>query len=213
MLRVSVTRSKAGLGAIGSVLSAIASSACCWLPLLLMGFGLSAGGLSAWFERYRLAFLIVASALLAFGFYSVYFAARKRDSSCGCETSTSRAQRFSKVMLWVSAIVVIAFASFPRYAGALLSRGDSSKFVAIDADLISVSIEGMTCEACSVHLEDSLSRVPGVLDARVSYTQGVAELKTDPHGSFDPQAALNAIDRAGYSGSLAVPSGALLRTP
>ncbi len=158
-------------------------------------------------------FLISASVLLAIGFYSAYFGAKACDSSCACATSTTRARRVSRVMLWVSAIIVIAFAAFPRYVGVFLVSGGSSEFVASDADSIRVSIEGMTCEACSVHLRESLSTVPGVLDARVSYTEGLAELKTAPQGTFDPQAALLAIDRAGYSGSLAAPSDGLPTTP
>ena len=42
---------RAGQWAVGgSVVSALAASACCWIPLLLIALGISAGGLSAWFD-------------------------------------------------------------------------------------------------------------------------------------------------------------------
>lgn len=199
---MSAAPTRGALSTVGAVLSAIASSACCWLPLLLMGFGLSAGGLSAWFERYRLVFLILASVLLALGFYSAYFSARTCDSSCGCEKTTSRTQRFSRVMLWLSAIVVVAFAAFPKYVGAIIARDETAIPVAGDAQSISLTIGGMTCEACSVHLQQSLADVPGVSQARVSYPDERAELTIDPGTPFNPQTALDAVTRAGYSASL-----------
>ena len=52
----------------GSVVAAVLSSACCWLPLLLLAFGASAAGVSAFFERWRPAFLVVAIGLLGAGF-------------------------------------------------------------------------------------------------------------------------------------------------
>ena len=62
-----------GTAATGSVLAAMASSACCWLPLVLMGVGLSAAGVGTFFERYRPYFLVVAVVLLGVWFYFNYF--------------------------------------------------------------------------------------------------------------------------------------------
>ena len=43
---------KVGLWATGgAVISAILSSACCWLPFLLIAFGASAAGVSGFFEE------------------------------------------------------------------------------------------------------------------------------------------------------------------
>jgi len=187
------------------MLSAVASSACCWLPLTLMGFGLSAGGLSAWFERYRLLFLIGAGSLLALGFYSAYFAGRRCGSACACDARTSRTQRFSRGMLWVSAFIVVAFAAFPKYAGAILSTGASPMIAVTGEGTLDIAIEGMTCEVCAVGLRGSLAELPGVRGAHVSYEDGIAELALDPGTPIDPQPALDAIAKAGFSGSVLEP--------
>lgn len=201
MLLMSGASSKSLASAGGAIVSAIASSACCWLPLLLMGFGLSAGGVSAWFEEYRLVFLVAAGSLLAVGFYSAYFAGRRCDSACGCDRSASRVQRVSRTMLWISAVLVIGFAAFPKYVGAFIGDNGASTVAAV-GDSVEVRIDGMTCEACAIHLQESLSSVPGVVDARVSYADGLATLSIAPDTQFKPQAALDAIVDAGYSGSV-----------
>jgi len=199
MLHMSGTRSIAS--ASGAVVAAIASSACCWLPLLLMAFGLSVGSVSAWFEQYRLIFLIVAGVLLLLGFYSAYSAGRRCDPACGCDRRASRMQQFSRTMLWISAVFVIGFAAFPRYVGAFIGDNGAS-VVTVGGDTVEFRIEGMTCEACAVHLEDSLSGVPGVSGAQVSYADGLATLATTPDTPFNSQEALDAIADAGYSGSV-----------
>ena len=99
---MSGTRSIASAG--GAIVAAIASSACCWLPLLLMTFGLSVGSVSAWFEQYRLIFLIVAGVLLSLGFYSAYFAGRRCDPACGCwpyRAPTAAVPRTGRVASWL----------------------------------------------------------------------------------------------------------------
>ncbi|MBZ0173354.1 MAG: cation transporter, partial [Phycisphaerales bacterium] len=201
VLLMSNASSKSLVSASGAIISAIASSACCWLPLLLMGFGLSAGSVSAWFEQYRLIFLVIAGSLLALGFYSAYFSGRRCDSACGCDRPASRMQRASRAMLWISAIIVVGFAAFPKYVGAFL--GDEGGIVVTAASqTVHMRIDGMTCEACAVHLQKSLTGVQGVIDARVSYPDGTATLVIGLGSEFRPQAALDAIDDAGYSGTI-----------
>ncbi len=106
----------------GAVLTAIASSACCWLPLSLLALSVSAGGMSAWFEHYRLPFLIASGSMLAIGFYLVYARTPKCEPGSVCATNTRRSARMTKGMLWVSAVAVIAFAAFPKYVWLLLPQ-------------------------------------------------------------------------------------------
>jgi copper chaperone CopZ len=171
----------------GSVVAAVLSSACCWLPLLLLAFGASAAGVSAFFERWRPVFLIVAVALLGAGFYVVYF----RKAACvdgACEAAPRSRRVFSQAMLWVAALLVGAFAMFPNYAGAFArtlygsrSAGDSAAAVT-GAALHRFSVEGMTCEACATTLQADLERIDGVASARVDYATKTAEVRSDAAG-------------------------------
>lgn len=106
--------------------SAILSSACCWLPLLLLAFGLSAGGVAGFFEAVRPFFLAAAVIFLGVGFYFAYFWGG-RNPACkpgeACEAPNPKIQRFrgfNRVVLWIAAVLVIVFALFPYYSAALL---------------------------------------------------------------------------------------------
>lgn len=186
----------------GSVVAAVLSSACCWLPLLLLAFGASAAGVSAFFERWRPVFLIVAVALLGAGFYVVYF----RKAACAdgaCETAPRPRRTFNQVMLWVAVLLVAAFAMFPNYAGTVArtfygSRGaDESAAAVTGVALHRFRVEGMTCESCAVALEAALGKLDGVSSARVDYASKTAEVRS---AAADIESRVRATSRThGYS--------------
>ncbi len=185
----------------GSVLAAVLSSACCWLPLLLLAFGASAAGVSAFFERWRPVFLIVAVAMLGAGFYVVYF----RKAACAdgvCETAPRTRRVFNQVMLWVAVLLVAAFALFPNYAGAFTRtlygsrEADTPHAVVAGAALHRVRVEGMTCESCAVALEADLGKLDGVSSATVDYASKIAEV---PSARADIESQVRAIaQKHGY---------------
>jgi len=185
----------------GSVVAAVLSSACCWLPLLLLAFGASAAGVSAFFERWRPLFLIVAVALLGAGFYVVYF----RKAACAdgsCETAPRSRRAFSQAMLWVAALLVGAFALFPKYAGTVARTfygtrsANESAAVVTGAALHRFNVEGMTCEACATTLQADLEKIDGVASARVDYATKAAEVRSDAAGVTSLVQA--AAERHGY---------------
>ncbi len=188
----------------GAVVSAILSSACCWLPLLLIAFGASAAGVAGFFEAYRPYLLGATGLLLTSGFYLVYF----RKETCGpdeaCAAPNPRLQRFNAIMLWVATAVVLAFTLFPSYVGYLLGGGTPPTSVAEPTSGNSrlFQIEGMTCEACAVTLREQLGKVPGVARAEVSFETKTARVFF-AEGQEPPseEALLAAIQEAGYSGT------------
>lgn len=89
----------ASFGAMGS---AVLSSACCWLPPVLLAFGVSAGGVAGFLDAYRPWLLAGAALLLALAFRLTYRRA-----------SDSRLVSLNKALLWIATAVVIGFAAFP----------------------------------------------------------------------------------------------------
>lgn len=169
------------LAVAGSVLSALAASACCWIPLLLIAFGVSVGGVSAWLEQYRWLFLGLTAILLGTGFYFVYFRKPQCAPGTACAMPNLRFLRFNRVMLWAATVVVIATAAFPKYAGYLIPQDEPAQ-ITIPANQVataSLGIAGMSCEACAVHLKNALVKVPGVLDVSVSYADSNATISFD----------------------------------
>jgi copper chaperone CopZ len=180
----------------GASLSAVLSSACCWIPLLLLSFGASAAGVSATFERYRLPLLVLTGLLLATGFYLVYL--RKPHCAPGgaCSVPNPKLTRLNKGMLWVATILVAAFAFFPNYVGALFG---SRQGASVEGPAVHLEIQGMTCEACAVHIEKELRSVPGVLAAEVLYEERRSIITVDRSSPPNEADLVRAVERAGYS--------------
>ncbi len=185
----------------GSLIAAIAASACCWLPLLLIGFGLSAGGVSPWLEEYRPIFLSVAGLLLALGFYLVYRPALTCESGSACEVPRPKLKRFNQVAIWFAAILVVAFALFPSYGGKLISTKNGPSTVnqaATSGKMITMAIDGMTCEACAAGLKYQLEKTPGVTFATVNYDTGNAKVTLTLQNPAPLEVLKQVISDAGY---------------
>lgn len=196
--------SRAGtFASVGAMTSAILSSACCWLPLLLLGFGVSAGSVAGFLDAYRPWLLGATGLLLAGAFYLTYF--RKPDCAPdgSCTAPPARLVLFNKVMLWVATSVVLTFALFPNYVGLLV--GDDSAppapSAAANLETVTLDVRGMTCEACEVHVRSALREVPGVRSAQVSYAAARAVVQAEP--GVDRQALLEAVGTTGYQASIA----------
>ena len=188
------------LASTGSVLSALASSACCWLPLLLMGVGLSAAGIGTFFERYRPIFLIIAAALLGLGFYLNYFRKARCEPGSSCDTPKPGLRKMNRGMLWVSTALVLAFAFFPSYVGHVFGvRPTAAEPTSASTDTWTIDIQGMTCAGCEVAVDESLAKVPGVLHVETSYDAGGATITVDSSIPPTRMALAAAVGKAGYS--------------
>jgi copper chaperone CopZ len=202
--------------ALGSVASAAVASACCWLPLLLLASGLSAAWVSAAFERLRPFFLLVAAGLLGAGFYLNYF----RKESCGpgqaCAVPNPKLGRFNRVMLWVATVVVSAVALFPKYAGLPAASGDAccppppasqteGTTAAVqrpDLGTLAFTVEGMSCEACSVLVQRAVKDVPGIMSVEVDYDRKQVVVSTEACCPVPVEGILRALEKAGYRGKV-----------
>ena len=192
---------RTGLWAVGgSLLSAVLASACCWLPLTFLAFGVSAAGLSSAFEQLRPVFLGATSLFLITGFYFAYF--RKDACASGevCAVPNPRLKRFNRVMLWVATVVVAGVALFPNYASVLMGANSGTPTVVNPdaAQSLDLRIEGMTCAACSIHVQSELERMSGVTSAAVSYDEGRAQVIVDPESPATIESLVAAVEKAGY---------------
>lgn len=192
--------------AAGSVVSAVVASACCWLPLLLLAFGVSAAGASAAFEKVRPFFLVIAAALLSAGFYLTYF--RKEGCAPGseCALPNPKLRRFNRAMLWIATVVVVAVALFPNYVGIVLGNTNQAAVDNGSLQSVTLKVEGMTCEACTTAIQRELAKISGVKQASVRYADGQALVTFDPSSPPSQNALLEAVEKAGYKATLVEPS-------
>ncbi len=191
-----------GLWASGaSVVAAIVASACCWRPLLVLSFGGSAACISAGFEQVRPFFLIAAAALLGAGFYLTYFRKETCAPDEACATPNPKLKRFNRGMLWVATIITAAIALFPNYVGLLAANGSSGSATSQNSattESVTLSIEGMTCAACAITIQNGLGKVPGVQSALVSYSDAKATVVVDPTSPPSSTSLIEAVQQAGY---------------
>lgn len=210
---------------IGTVISAIMASACCWLPLALLAVGISGAGIAATLETYRPLFIAVTFGFLAAASYFTYRPKKAySEPGHGCCPPTQSAEedfqgsccdaaqkgRFSmmamnKVMLGVVTILAVAFLLFPQYVGFLLVSRDAASETLAESPLVTnttIAIEGMSCEGCAVALQSRLKDVSGVLNARVDYANKQAIVSTESCCPFPKDDILKAIEESGFVGRI-----------
>lgn len=206
---------------IGTVVSAIMASSCCWLPLALLAVGVSAAGISSTLDAYRPLFIAVTFGFLAVAFYFTYQpkkAAFKAGRGCCPPDPTaggdaeshcctpSQEGRFSmvamnKVMLWGVTMMAIAFLLFPHYVGTLLgTAGGATAVVTPDMNRAVLQIEGMACHGCEAVAEKAIRTVPGVLAIETSYEKAEAVIGFDGSRDIHRNEILAALERVGYQG-------------
>ncbi len=112
------TRATTKTTLVGGALAALAASACCLGPLLLVSLGMGGAWLSSLsaLEPYRPFLIAVALGFMAFAYRQVFM---KPPSAAACEPGTLCAipatNRVYKVIFWcVSALVLLAIV-FPYF--------------------------------------------------------------------------------------------------
>ena len=202
---------------IGTVVSAIVASSCCWLPLVLLAVGVSGAGIAAALDAYRPVFIVVTFGFLAAAFYFTYRpkkdAAAAGHGCCAPESAEgesccppTRSRRFSmmamnKIMLWVVTVLAVAFLLFPQYVGFLLgTAGGADATVTAGMNRAVLKIDGMTCEGCAATVAQAIRSVPGVLAVEVSYEKSEAVVGTEACCPIPKEKILAALEKAGYSG-------------
>jgi mercuric ion transport protein len=186
--------------ACASLMAALLASACCLGPVVLSAFGLSALGVSAAFEPLRPYLLGVTALLLGVGFYFVYFRQPVCAPGEACAVQNPKLTRVNRGLLWVATLGVLAVAFFPTYVGSL-SAGSAASIESTShkgTSTVTLQVEGMTCGACTVSVQQALAGVPGVQNAVVSYEEGKATIAVDAASKPSIESLVQAVEQTGY---------------
>lgn len=169
----------------GAVAAAFGAGLCCIGPVLFALFGLGAFGAASVFESLRPYLLTAAGLALGFGFYRAYF--RREQCAPGEACATKPVSKINRAVLWMALVAVVAFALSPYYVGyiaaAVVRQKQAAPLVAAQSgalEMVTVTVEGMTCESCEVPIKAALAEIPGVRSAEVSYKNGNARIQYDP---------------------------------
>jgi copper chaperone CopZ len=177
---------------IGTVISAILASSCCWLPPLLLAVGVSGAGIVSTLGEYRWVAMTVTFSFLAMAFYFTYRPRRAVAGQADCCTPEAdccapktgvdgKRKRFSmmavnKVMLWMVTVMALVFLFFPKYLTSMLSTDDGG--FTDDMTLTEFKVGGMYCEGCVPTAEEAIREVAGVLAVKIDYSTGLAKIGT-----------------------------------
>ena len=146
---------------IGTLVSAIMASSCCWLPVLLLAVGVSGAGIASALAAYRPIFMVVTFGFLGMAFYFTYRPRRAAPAQADCGSpavqtdccaeppAPIRKLRFNmmalnRVMLWAVTVLAVVFLFFPQYVSRLLGTGRDE--ITADMTRTVLTLEGMTCE-------------------------------------------------------------------
>lgn len=110
------------LVAFGGMAGAIAASSCCIIPLALFSVGISGAWISTLtaLAPYKPVFLAATAGLLGYGFYLVYWKAKRpcaKDADCARPIPS----RFVRLALWCSTACAVAAFAFDYVAPLLLA--------------------------------------------------------------------------------------------
>ncbi len=181
-------------GALGA---ALAASACCTVPLLLVTLGVGGAWVSSLtaLAPYRPFFVALAVGLLGLAFYRSYRAARQ--PACACDEATP--SRLKHGLMMAGALAVLALIVSPW----LLAAPDAKPqgvVAAAEARQVMLDVRGMTCAGCVATVRQALKQRDGVLDAHVTYEPARAVVRYDP-ARVTMAELLTATASAGYPSS------------
>lgn len=181
------------------LLSAAAASLCCITPLLaLLGGATGIASSFSWVEPLRPYLIGITVLVFAFAWYQKLKPIPQVDCECLTETNNSFWQ--SKSFLGIITIVASLLILFPYYSNSFNPKPKELTVVTVDTSYIqqaTFKIKGMTCEACTQHVNNEISKLGGIISYNTSYRDANSVVKFDnTKTSIDSIAA--AINSTGY---------------
>jgi len=186
-------------GWIAGIFAAFAASLCCITPVLAFLGG--ASGLASsfsWIEPYRPYLIGLTVAVFAFAWYQKLKPIKKVD--CDCETDNKKTFWQSKQFLAMITVVACLLIAFPYYAKVFYPKPQQTKIIVVDKSNIQQAefkIKGMTCESCTEHVNNEISKVKGVIDFKTSYEKANSTVKFD-NSKTSIDSIASAIKSTGY---------------
>lgn len=167
-------------GLTGAMGAAVAASACCTIPLLLVSVGIGGAWVSSLvaLEPFRPYF--IGLTVLLFGVALVQSNRNNDGPECDCEDEMSPTTK--NVLLSIGALLALALILSPKFLNMDNMEG-AVDATALDQSVefkeVKLTVEGMTCETCPATVHKALSELEGVFEVLVTYEPPVALVRYD----------------------------------
>ncbi len=189
---------KTKITTVASIFAALAASLCCVGPIAIALLGIGSAGLFVTLGEYRPYIMGLTLVFLSLAFFFTY---RKREVVCEDGTcKVQRPSRWNKIVVWFSAAVVTFLLLLPYLNFNLTASPKQSQ-----ANLATafIDVRGMSCPACARGIEISLSKLPGVKEAKVDFDHNKAIVKYDEQ-KINKEQLINAVTDFGYDAKLSL---------
>lgn len=159
-----------------SILSAIAASSCCVLPLILLGMSLIGvgtvgfAGVSSTLGSIKWYILPLAIGGVGLSYW-LYFNEKKKCVGMKCKMVN---EKFTKIMLTISTVVVFGFMSWSIYPYLFGVTPGATEGGSSSAHFAIYQVDGMTCGGCEIAIDGAI-KATGVVDSvKSSFTDSKA---------------------------------------
>ncbi|MBL4654594.1 MAG: mercuric transport protein MerTP [Bacteroidia bacterium] len=201
------TKNRAFLGT--GIIAAFASSLCCIAPIFaIIGGVTGAASMFSWVEPLRPYLIVLAIGSLGFAFYNAY-KPKKEDDCCVDESCEEVKTSFlnSKSFLWTITMISALLFTFPYYSSAIFSSSSTEEItetnIVVNTETVNLTVTGMTCGGCEMHITEELEKLDGVIAKKVSYKEKSTFVEYDPL-KLNKDEIINAINNTGYTASLLI---------
>lgn len=194
-----ITTNTKSRGWVAGLFTAVVASLCCITPFLALLGGASGFASSfSWIDPYR--HYLIGLTVVAFSFAWYQKLKHEKQSNCKCETDLQKPFLKSTLFLGIITVVAALLIAFPYYANIFYPK-QIAEMPAIanknNLTELKLNIEGMNCEACTLHINGELYKVDGVVDANTSYKNNNAVVRYDSTKTA-ADSLINVVANIGY---------------
>ncbi|MFT5580885.1 MAG: mercuric ion transport protein [Psychromonas sp.] len=179
------------------VLAALAASSCCIPPLiaLVAGVGGASSSLS-WVEPLRP--YLIGFAIISLGYAWYIHLKPKPVDDCGCDIDKPKFYQTRGFLVGITLFATLSI-SLPYYSGVFYSSNKQETVIANENNLVktTISITGMTCDACQQHVDHSINELDGIVSVKTSYSNANSVIQYDKTKTNKTEIN-NAINSTGY---------------
>jgi mercuric ion transport protein len=182
-----------------SILTALASSLCCLVPILVIVAGTSSFATNfAWIEPFRPYFMGITALILGIAWYQNLKPQKVEMACCSTEKKEKNSFLQSRKFLGIVTFFSLILMAFPYFSNQLMAKNNVGiKSSLIKTELNEINVSGMSCASCEHHITRQLSALKGVINASASYEKSNTIVEFDPN-LIDIQTIKASIDSTGY---------------
>ncbi len=181
------------------IITAIASSLCCITPILALVAGSSGVATTfSWLAPARP--YLIGFTVLVLGFAWWQKLKLKKELTCNCEEDKKPSFLQSKTFLAIITVFAFLMTALPYYSNIFYAKSEKKIEVLSKNKLqkITLTIEGMTCDACQNHINNAIHKLPGILFAQTSYEKEKTRIEFDTTKT-SIKAIEEAVNSTGYT--------------